>query len=625
MPAAGDPRRRARLREGGQGAALLDARDHRAPQRGRQRLRPDQPGAPDGPRRPLGLGRLSRCAARTTCRAAATWARCRTSCRAARTSRTPSIAREVRARLEAPGSRRRRAGTCRRCSRRWSTGSCTRSTSSARTRCSRRPTRRGRCELLESLDLILVSGHVPDEDGRDRPRRPARGAPPGARTTARSPRASGASSACARRSIRPGRRAAGPRDPRRARPAARRRTSGRPTAEKVWDELRSLSPWHGGMSYRRLEELKGLAWPCPDESHPGSPFLHGRLWADPVEGPRAPFHAVEHDPPVDKLSEEFPIRLTTGRRLDSYNTGVQTAGYTSPLRRGEIARHRAGGRRAPRRRRTASSCARSRAAARSTCPRATTRRCGPGLAFMTLHFQDDVATNLLTIDATDPKSGTAEFKATAIRIEKLEATAAPRLEMRGMSSSIRIRFVWFVSAALLPGSLPRAPPRRNRRSAAALQKYAEDTWKGDLDGMVGADAGGSASSSPIPRPSTSSTRGSRGNRLRRLQALRGRPEQAPQEGPRPRPRRVSARCPGRPHPGDPGRPGRHRDGVHHDHAGSIEGGRLFGSDLDQRLRDRGDGPGRAPGRRAPRTFRDARCTSGRDRPTTRASRRSTPS
>jgi predicted molibdopterin-dependent oxidoreductase YjgC len=45
----------------------------------------------------------------------------------------------------------------------------------------------------------------------------------------------------------------------------------------------------------------------------------------------------------------------------------------------------------------------------------------PGLTFMTLHFQEDVVTNLLTIDATDPKSGTAEFKATAIRVEKLEA------------------------------------------------------------------------------------------------------------------------------------------------------------------------------------------------------------
>ena len=48
-----------------------------------------------------------------------------------------------------------------------------------------------------------------------------------------------------------------------------------------------------------------------------------------------PFVPVDHDPPVDKLDDDYPIRLTTGRRLDSYNTGVQTAGYTSPLRRGE--------------------------------------------------------------------------------------------------------------------------------------------------------------------------------------------------------------------------------------------------------------------------------------------------
>jgi formate dehydrogenase major subunit len=38
---------------------------------------------------------------------------------------------------------------------------------------------------------------------------------------------------------------------------------------------------------------------------------------------------------------------------------------------------------------------------------------------MTLHFPDEVDTNVLTIDATDPKSGTAEFKAAAIRVEKI--------------------------------------------------------------------------------------------------------------------------------------------------------------------------------------------------------------
>ena len=43
----------------------------------------------------------------------------------------------------------------------------------------------------------------------------------------------------------------------------------------------------------------------------------------------------------------------------------------------------------------------------------------PGLVFMTLHFPDEVDTNLLTIEAADPKSGTAEFKATAVRIDRL--------------------------------------------------------------------------------------------------------------------------------------------------------------------------------------------------------------
>jgi len=110
---------------------------------------------------------------------------------------------------------------------------------------------------------------------------------------------------------------------------------GEPDAEMIWNEVRALSPVHTGMSYARLEELKGIQWPCYDQTHPGEMFLHSRLWERPVRGPRVEFVPVEHDPPVEKLSEEFPLRLTTGRRLDDYNTGVQTSGYNSPLRRGE--------------------------------------------------------------------------------------------------------------------------------------------------------------------------------------------------------------------------------------------------------------------------------------------------
>ena len=46
----------------------------------------------------------------------------------------------------------------------------------------------------------------------------------------------------------------------------------------------------------------------------------------------------------------------------------------------------------------------------------------PGLVFMTFHFPDEVDVNQLTIDATDPKAGTAEFKACAVRIDKIDVS-----------------------------------------------------------------------------------------------------------------------------------------------------------------------------------------------------------
>ena len=111
---------------------------------------------------------------------------------------------------------------------------------------------------------------------------------------------------------------------------------GSPTAEEVWNEFRVAAPhFAGGMSYARLEALGGIQWPCPDESHPGETFLHGRLWEVPCRGRPAPFSVVHHDPPVERPDAEFPLLLTTGRRLESYNTGVQTSGYNSPLHFGE--------------------------------------------------------------------------------------------------------------------------------------------------------------------------------------------------------------------------------------------------------------------------------------------------
>jgi predicted molibdopterin-dependent oxidoreductase YjgC len=199
------------------------------------------------------------------------------------------------------------------------------------------------------------------------------------------------------------------------------------SVEEVWDELRSLSPIHAGMSYARLDELGGIPWPCTSEDDPGAQFLHARLWENPISGPPAPFFVVEHELPVDRLTDEFPIRLTTGRRLDSYNTGVQSGGYTSPLRRSEsldLSPEDCEQLGVEEGERVQISSRRGTVVA----PVRVDPTLRPGLAFMTLHFPDDVQTNVLTIDATDPKSGTAEFKASAIRVEKLplpQTDAAP--------------------------------------------------------------------------------------------------------------------------------------------------------------------------------------------------------
>jgi predicted molibdopterin-dependent oxidoreductase YjgC len=191
-------------------------------------------------------------------------------------------------------------------------------------------------------------------------------------------------------------------------------------AEGIWDELRSLSPIHAGMSYARLEELHGIQWPCYSEDRLEPPYLHGRLWnTDPAErGAPAPFAAIRHSPPVDLLDEEFPLRLTTGRRLSGYNTGVQSGQIATPLLgKGSIEVSREDARRL--------------GLSPGDSVRVTSRRASlvapvviepglrPGLAFMTAHFPDEVDTNSLTIEATDPLSGTAEYKATAIRIDKV--------------------------------------------------------------------------------------------------------------------------------------------------------------------------------------------------------------
>jgi len=100
-----------------------------------------------------------------------------------------------------------------------------------------------------------------------------------------------------------------------------------PTDPKlVYDELRRASAGgiadYNGITWERLDAGEELFWPCPDETHPGSP----RLFADrfPTPDGRARFVAVSHRSVTERLDSTYPYLLTTGRSRTHYQSGTQT-------------------------------------------------------------------------------------------------------------------------------------------------------------------------------------------------------------------------------------------------------------------------------------------------------------
>ena len=89
--------------------------------------------------------------------------------------------------------------------------------------------------------------------------------------------------------------------------------------EAIAEEMNSVTPSYGGISYRRLEK-EGLHWPCPTEDHPGTPILHVGQF---TKG-KGSFYALEYIPPAELPDKDYPLYLTTGRVLYHFHTGTMT-------------------------------------------------------------------------------------------------------------------------------------------------------------------------------------------------------------------------------------------------------------------------------------------------------------
>lgn len=187
------------------------------------------------------------------------------------------------------------------------------------------------------------------------------------------------------------------------------------SAQEIWDdEISVLAPAFAGIKYVRLEQ-DGLQWPCPSIDHPGTKFLHkGGKFA---RG-QGLFKAIDWTPPAEVEDEEYPFVLSTGRRLFHYHTRTQTgrAGLDQLLSEeiADISPDDA----------TRLGIANdeyivvsSRRGSVKVKARVT-EEVPSGLVWMTFHFREGNA-NWLTNNVFDPDTKTAEYKACAVKIEKV--------------------------------------------------------------------------------------------------------------------------------------------------------------------------------------------------------------
>jgi formate dehydrogenase alpha subunit len=184
---------------------------------------------------------------------------------------------------------------------------------------------------------------------------------------------------------------------------------------EVMDEIAGLVPIYGGISYERLEK-ESLQWPCPDKHHPGTKTLYTDLFSRP--GGLARFMALDHKGPGEKTNKEYPYTLITGRIREHYNNGSMTRRVpeileVAPEELLEISPEDAKKLKIQNGDRVKVSSKRGKIKVRTK----VTDRSQKGSVFLTFHYPEALS-NLLTSEHRDPITGTPEYKACAVKIEK---------------------------------------------------------------------------------------------------------------------------------------------------------------------------------------------------------------
>jgi formate dehydrogenase major subunit len=180
---------------------------------------------------------------------------------------------------------------------------------------------------------------------------------------------------------------------------------------EIMDEIATLTPTFGGVSFDFLDEVGSVQWPCNESAPMGTPIMH----VDHFVRGKGLFIETDYVPTEERTNRKFPLLLTTGRTLTQYNVGAQTrrtpnvVWYKEDLL--EIHPHDA-------ELRGVNEGDRVSLASRKgdiTLTAIITERVQPGVVYTTFH-DPETGANVVTTEYSDWATSCPEYKVTAVQV-----------------------------------------------------------------------------------------------------------------------------------------------------------------------------------------------------------------
>jgi formate dehydrogenase major subunit len=180
---------------------------------------------------------------------------------------------------------------------------------------------------------------------------------------------------------------------------------------EIMDEIAQLTPTFGGVSFKFLDKVGSVQWPCNEAAPMGTPIMH----IDHFVRGKGLFIETDYVPTEERTNRKFPLLLTTGRTLSQYNVGAQTRRtpnviwYKEDLL--EIHPHDAETRGISEGDRVSLTSRKG----EITLSAKITERVQPGVVYTTFH-DPETGANVVTTEFSDWATNCPEYKVTAVQV-----------------------------------------------------------------------------------------------------------------------------------------------------------------------------------------------------------------